>query len=539
MRIRNIWTIRNEYKDKVHWGVWTTTDTVYLSSDHDGTLGHNEEVAIEVGEGVDAVKLGFAKGTFVPLARSWVAEPTRVATNQSAVLQADKSIVSRGEVYPDPRMKPDANVFDSINVNNIARTVVKFGLGKVPSVGPALSGIVGFVWPKDKPKPEDLIRESEERMKKWVRGRIQDYDRATLASSLAGVRANLQEYLDAVSRDKRKRSLDEVVTTCNNAQPHFLKSDYTPGTIAILVDVATIHISALRERVVKAQELYVGDELKDVPGYQKRLTEAIKQYRDFVVNVAFPAELKWRSSPEVLEVHNGELDVLSRGGALVRDWSTREVHAWDQNGMDNRARFDYRPLFNLHKAKVANSYEVELRRNAVDAAELWPLLDPTQATLRPIPLDRVVWVGPLEGLSRKGANEHDYKSGDAIDSGVGEIEEIIVRSADRVDAIQVKRKNGTGPMVGNPNGGEPRTVRVPAGAHIRQVDTWWDHDLFAIQFYFSNGESAGPIGNRGGRRDLYFQGSTYPDHRLSALKVNPGLTELHCGWSPAPNYYDA
>src|SRR6185312_1749721 len=148
---------------------------------------------------------------------------------------------------------------------------------------------------------------------------------------------------------------------------------------------------------------------------------------------------------------------------------------------------------NYYLAQAKNSYELELRKNVVDVSKLWSLFDPDQEKTHPIALDRVLWAGPLSGLSFMTGNEHDFGFGDVLEDASGQIEEIYVREYNKIDKLQFNFKGRKGHAVGG-DGGEAHTIKVKEGTYLTRIETWWDFDLHGIRFGFSDGSCTGTLG---------------------------------------------
>lgn len=132
-------------------------------------------------------------------------------------------------------------------------------MGKIPVVGGAVEGILGYLWPEKKPKAEDLIEAAESRMKAWVHGQIADYERKELKINLAGLHENLKEYTNAKSPEARKRWFDTCLAFFNFSKGFFIRESvdqYSPGTISLAFDLAAMHLAMLRERVVHTRDIY-------------------------------------------------------------------------------------------------------------------------------------------------------------------------------------------------------------------------------------------------------------------------------------------
>lgn len=531
MRTKAMWAIGSKYKDKVYYTIYKKSDTTHAAP-YDGKAGYIEPgQSVEIDIDLEECWIGFAEGPHWLGIGGWIASPTMVKTDRSVTLTKDKNVVQPAEAeFSDPKYVADVNFFSESSINNAMRSIVTAALGKIPTVGGTVASAVEFIWPEQKP---DLIKESEERMKKWVRGQIDSYDTGSLRNAIAGLRKNLVTYSKTLDQKHRMAVFADTLNAFDRAQPSFLKRPYTRGTIALIGDIAPLHLALMREQVVNTAEIY-GDARVDLSSFKERLKETIKEYQDYVENVALAEELKWRDEQIEREGHKG------RGSNVVlyelRDRVTRQLHTFQYSGR----RLEQGPpevCVNYYVAQAKNSYELELRKNVVDGSKLWSLFDPDQAGKHPIPLDRVLWSGPLAGLSFMTGNEHNFVYGDVVEDPPGRIEEITVREYNKVDKLQFNYRGRQGHAVGG-EGGETHTLKVKDGTYLTRVETWWDFDLHGIKFGFSDGTGTGVLGNRknGGK---FHQISSYPNHYVSSVRIGKRLHELHLGFTPLPNYYDS
>jgi hypothetical protein len=522
-------TITSLYKEEVCYWLFKVTDTTYAGSDGSGWLRKDESVTIDVGQ--DEIKIGFRKGgTFFD---GWYAEPAKVKPNRSVTLTEKAQITQPDqEEFPNPSQTNTVNFMDDfrVTVDDTTRQIVLTALGKIPAVGGAVESLMGYIWPEKKPGVEDLIAASEDRMKAWVHGRIAEYDREFLKNKLGGLRKNLTEYLNAQGPKERQTWIDGCLMLFNEAQGFFVKKNYTAGTLSLAFDLATMHLALLRERVVYKREIF-GDE-GNLEHFKKVLKDTIAVYQRFVQDVGIPGEMAWRE--EMMEIRHSGPDALNQESHVVRDHASREVHAFSKSGRSG----DQQVLFRYYKQQALNSYRAALQSNVGDPAQLWTLLDPDQAGSRPIPLDRVVWIGPCTGLLSKGNNDHGANDRQVREDRAGIIKKIYVREYNEVDYLKVFYESHEGNGVGNPDGGVEHTIELPAGTFVQRVETWWDWELSGIKFDFTDGKTTGKLGDRKSM-GRHYQTASYPGHRLSAVRVDGSKCAMWFGFSPRPDYYNA
>jgi hypothetical protein len=532
MRVSDILTITNNYDKKVCYWIFKTNDTVYKVS-WDGQWGWLDPRQSVTRDMASRFKIGFRHDD--SMFGDWYAEPEEANPNQPIALSEEAKIVKL-EGFPNPDQSPTVNFMQQWqdDMHNMARTAILAGLGKIPSVGEGIAKVVEFIWPEKKESVEDLIAASESRMKAWVHGQIADYDRSFLTNKLAGLGKNVKAFLTAESHGERKRWLDNCLAMFNDAQGFYVKKNYTPGTLALVFNVANMHLFLLRERVIHNREIFGKDESLDA--FKKELKETIDVYQKFVEQIGIPGEMKWRE--KMMEISETGPDGLNRANSTVRDHATREVHSFGR-GINPGQGGDQTVLLRFYKAQALNGYRNALEINVGDPARLWSLLDPDQANSKPIPLDRVVWVGPCTGVTSKAHNEHGATDEGFHEDRPGFIKKMIVREWNEVDYLRFIYESHEGNGAGNPKGGEEHQVAVENGVFVNRIESWWDWNLSGIKFDFTNGKTTGKLGSRTGMGPHY-QVASYPMHRLSAVRMYGHQGEICAvsfGFSPLPNYY--
>ncbi|HWW75149.1 MAG TPA: insecticidal delta-endotoxin Cry8Ea1 family protein [Pyrinomonadaceae bacterium] len=537
-----MFVVTNEYKEEVFYFVADTDDDSYRVA-YDGNYGwlkKGEKIRLSLPSGEK--KIGFRKGR-MPFS-DWFAKPEKVKTNRPVTLTSDCKIVQPDHEFPNPDATQSVNFMDEFNtqVNDLSRKAVLAAIGKIPTVGEGIAVAVGLIWPEKKPTVEDLVKASEERMKAWVHGVVDEYDRQLLKSKVGSLRRNLKEYMDADEPSERQTWLDTCLGQFNDAKELFIGRKYTPGSVGLAVDLGTMHLALLRERVVKSKEIF-GDKKVSVEKHKQALKDGIAEYQKFVREVAIPGEMKWRES--MMDIEEFPQDALGRAATVIHDNVAREVHSFAK-GLGARGGGDHTVLVHYYKEQALNSYRAALQSNVADPALLWSMLDPDQQQKLPIPIDRdPVWVGPCTGLVFKGNNEHGGRA-DRWEDRPGRVSKVHVREWNEVDYLKFYYDGHEGNGVGKADGGAPQDVQVPPGKFITRVETWWDWELSGIKFHFSDGTSTGVLGNRTGMGQHY-QSASYPNHRVNAVRIEgtppyqgrpSTINALWFGFAPLPDYYE-
>ena len=187
---------------------------------------------------------------------------------------------------------PDYNIIlDKLTCEETPRTIVIGVVGLVPEVGGAFSKLLGLIWPDPK-SAETLIKESESKMKAWVKLQIEEriakYDTEKLRNLLDGLRANLKYYCN----DPKESWLNTCIGSFNLVKPMFLNPEDYIGSLPLIQALGTLHIGLLREPVLHFDQIFGANAPESSREFHKKqLTDTIKEYKDFVVEKAVRTNL--------------------------------------------------------------------------------------------------------------------------------------------------------------------------------------------------------------------------------------------------------
>jgi delta endotoxin, N-terminal domain len=430
---------------------------------------------------------------------------------------------------------PDYNpILDKLSWEETPRTIVIGVVGLVPEVGGVFSKLVSLVWPDPK-DAATLIKESEEKMKAWVKleieKRIAQYDTEKLGQLLEGLRANLKWY----SNIHNEQWLTTCIASFDLVKPMFLNPQDYIGSLPLIQALGTLHIGLLREPVIYFDQIFGPNApSRSREFYKQQLTDTIANYKDFVVNKAVP---------KVLERRKGQIkiDTVSSG---ISDSYMQLV----DEGRDIKQAIKSYSLGRQYKEYYENVLDVNLKKDVVDVALTWPILDPNSQVKELIPKDRVVWIGPVGiSLSDYTSAPHFRDLANGLTRVQSPVRYILLKHGVILDFILLRdggppldgNGNRRGLMVGNDKGGTKAEIRVPEGEYIKQVDTYWNYTCMGIQFHYTNGAPSAIFGNGDGRPKAVFK-AAYPDHILQSIAVygnNEGISEFYFGFLPNPKTF--
>ncbi|WP_386070250.1 insecticidal delta-endotoxin Cry8Ea1 family protein [Tahibacter sp. UC22_41] len=535
MRTQVTWTINNQSGQKLFYGLYKDNDDVcriVLDSMY-GEMESGHSIDTDVPQ--SRLKIRFWKSMpTMGLGGDAYTDGILVNTNASVTISGNGKVTQgKADEFSN---KPAGQVTfleasaGTMSDSDIVRAVFLLAAGKIPYVGGAVEKVLGLIWPEDHQSPEELMKKSEERMKRWVQGLIDQYDLGTMKQELAGLRRSIAEYHETKNPPDRPGRLDGCIRRINAIIDHFTKTNYTPGSLSFVLELAMIHLTLLRERVMFTKEIYGSD--VDKPLYLKQLGAAIAEYQGFVAKTGIPGELAWRQRQIKTE------PMIGRGNAIygwsLKDYVTRDCHKFSLSGRSQLNQGPAEVCVNFYKSQANNTFERELQAAALDASLLWSRVLPGHENDQPIALDRIVWTGPYAGLSYMEGNEHNFNIGDIHEQSGRRLTRIKIRAADRIDALRFDFDDRDGRWFGNTSGGTEHTIDLPAGVFVTSIETWWDFDLFAIGFRLSDGRR---FDYGKSDRGSVHQIAAYPEHAVRGIKLADRMHELHVGFGPLPDYY--
>jgi hypothetical protein len=165
--------------------------------------------------------------------------------------------------------------------NDQARTVVLFGLGKIPEVGGIISGLLGALWPSSE---VDVWAEIKDRVAEMISQKLSELQYKLVKENLSGLKTLLVSYRDAVEDRRANRSISELYTStishfeANKA--HFMSEGQEVPLLPLLAPMANMHLALLRDGVTCGTSWGWDD--KDIAREATKLRNQIKEYSDFV-----------------------------------------------------------------------------------------------------------------------------------------------------------------------------------------------------------------------------------------------------------------
>jgi hypothetical protein len=144
----NLLTFVNNTTASGYFWIFTETDTVYADplSGWRGYMAPGQTVRIEVDRGKVQIGLRLSEGW-----SDWIVKPALIETNRDVEFSASSSVEYTSLPWEGASEANVVTMMTDPKVNNAARSIVIAALGKIPTVGGALSGLIGMIWKEVKP----------------------------------------------------------------------------------------------------------------------------------------------------------------------------------------------------------------------------------------------------------------------------------------------------------------------------------------------------------------------------------------------------
>ncbi|MFL6214191.1 MAG: insecticidal delta-endotoxin Cry8Ea1 family protein [Blastocatellia bacterium] len=183
----------------------------------------------------------------------------------------------------------------NFNWSQLLKVAVTFGLQQVPYAGGLISGIVGVLWPVDKP---DVWAEIKQRAEELVNRKLEDAIWKEMAAYLNGFNEALKIYLTLTRTPREKQDLEAIKRRWeaieNNfvtVKPLFQVSPHQVLLLPLFAPFATLHLTLLRDAAFDG--LRWGLLPGTVEQIRKRLRETQEDYRSYTTKI-YEDEFKYR-----------------------------------------------------------------------------------------------------------------------------------------------------------------------------------------------------------------------------------------------------
>jgi hypothetical protein len=169
-----------------------------------------------------------------------------------------------------------------VDYNNLGRTILMSGLGKIPEVGGLISGITGVLWPATK---EDVWSDIKANVEALINEKLDDVHYGNVYDSLNGLKLDMDNYLESAMNPLSERTgnlFDAVQTTFLHNLPSFQSSGYELLLLPLFTQFANLHLSLMRDGILYGLKWGWSD--SDLDNLKDDIKSYIKSYTDYCNN---------------------------------------------------------------------------------------------------------------------------------------------------------------------------------------------------------------------------------------------------------------
>jgi hypothetical protein len=166
-----------------------------------------------------------------------------------------------------------------IDYNNLERTIVINGFGKIPEVGGLISGITGVLWPATK---EDVWKDIKANVEALINEKLDDALYNNVCDILSGLKLDMDYYLESATDNESKITGEKFVSVQSVFLAHlplFKSSGHEFLLLPLFTQFANLHLSLMRDGVLFGLKWGWSD--SDVNHLKKDLKSYIKSYTDY------------------------------------------------------------------------------------------------------------------------------------------------------------------------------------------------------------------------------------------------------------------
>jgi hypothetical protein len=364
-------------------------------------------------------------------------------------------------------------------------------LGLIPTAGGGVKFLAGLFWPE---AGGGLVEQIRDYVRDIARKMIDEEYLSNLAKDMEGIRNVIRQYAQATAGADKSQWMTSMLQALETSQPYYFDQRAPERTLPHLLTLGSMHLSALRERYDKFEEIY-GKKHDNPAALLKDLQDRVKLYVDGA-KTAREKTLEWRLKYIELSQKIAYVSGQPHHDIFVVEDRYDDFRYVADTGHFERSRAEGSAVYEERKRQVTESFNAELDA-LFGPALVWKYINPA---LKELP--KVVRVTASSGLF--GAKRGDAFDGEKLAVSQTPITEIGVNlntAGDRVLGLQIKRGlAGTNTWGAYTATGNKRTHTLRAGETIAAA--YGNHDgpgdpLYSLYFVTNKGHIVG-----GGRRDI-------------------------------------
>ncbi|KAG8543762.1 hypothetical protein GDO81_023753 [Engystomops pustulosus] len=365
-------------------------------------------------------------------------------------------------------------------------------------VGKIISSLLKAFWPSSQKDIWSLIKDQVEGL---IDQKIVEFELQERQNEIHALQKTMQMYVEAQTREKGSL-MSSMIYACNELFFKLTASKNSVQLIPLLVTHSTQHLLILKERLLHGKELYNED---NTGVWRNDLEQQISTYKDHIKDI-YSKWIEWRKSKITIKL-----------GAPGRPIPLPPFVTWEPYGTvydeitKDEAKYRYADALGPNKENYFKAICEAVKESMFGFrnGELLQILVPTfyldnfipgkedNPSVIPPPMS-IASFGPISP-DLGGGNEHCHvrTPGDDNNRG-GEVTSIHVREWNIIDGFQVIYSTHWGSFIGNSGGGKLHEINLN-NRRVKSIQFCENNcNMVEVTIGFSNGDSTGRLGNRGG-----------------------------------------
>ncbi|WP_346840163.1 hypothetical protein [Microbulbifer sp. SAOS-129_SWC] len=334
----------------------------------------------------------------------------------------------------EPSIPDAANVqtllsLEEQNVSASLESLVAGIAGTVPTVGAALKGLVGALWPNPE-SPMQVWNSIELYINALLASLVDQIKAQYLTDTLDGLYRALLVYNETAYGTSQKGSLfSALLTELRTDEPYFVDRDNPASTLIYMIPMSTIMLIVLREQALFYEDIYLESD-PDAEMHRRSVIEHIESFTRLAQQGASDA-LAWRLD---------QIQVVTEGSNyyVVDPAANYQSPSYSGQSPADEA-------LAWRRSYVENEYTIQLDA-LLGPVQLWKYLSPDNTE---VPTQETQQVHSLL-LSDNNPSDTPFS-----DDPSAPVTGLVVRAGDLIDSIQMIYGGEPGAVHGSPASGEP------------------------------------------------------------------------------------
>ncbi|XP_055342489.1 uncharacterized protein LOC129591028 [Paramacrobiotus metropolitanus] len=390
--------------------------------------------------------------------------------------------------------------------------------GGVPEVGLLMGAIVSYFWPKNKPNVWLQVRQQVDSL---IDSKIEKFEEFTRIADLDGLRLRMDSYRSCVNLPEKGDWLVGILGRCLDIYSYLDNSPNKNQTFVYAVNLAYVHMAALRERYMFGEQLFPGQVAKEQ--WYQEMENWLARYWTFL-STAFSNWMDWRWRQVELE------EWRSWGPMLLPPFFRPEDHMTVRDKLTNTLLTEKNCVMCSGKSSDYHTLGETIRRAYVHRQQLAMMTVISKAFILHNFVKGYEDLGPFAGdfpLLHSGiiqpptyviptTGTEMIKCQPAMaDWGKKHITSVLVRSHNWIDGMQITYENGADTFAGKENGGTPHTLSFNPRTNQCLSSVHWRFSkvfdtIVSVRFKKAVGTESEEFGNKQDLANLDLETSAPP-----------------------------